>query len=67
MLPENIGMVLYLECYQKGLRSVKDINKKLTDRYHQPINMNRREICGLLEKRAQMFASEHFNPGDIVE
>jgi hypothetical protein len=66
-LPERIGLVLYLECYQKGLRSTKEINKKLSARYNQPINLNRKEICDLLTIRAQTFNTEHFNPKEITE
>lgn len=66
-LPERIDLVLYLECYQKGLRSAKEINKKLSARYNQPIELNRKEICDILTKRAQTFNTEHFNPREITE
>jgi hypothetical protein len=67
VLPERVDLVLYLECYQKGLRSAKEINKKLSARYNQPINLSKKEICDILTKRAQMFNTEHFNPKEITE
>ena len=63
---ENIGMVLWLECYEKGIYSTKEINEKLSKHYGEPVEMIREEIQKELEKRAQMFALP-FQPKDIVE
>jgi hypothetical protein len=67
-LPENITRVLYYDCYKKGIRSVKDINKKLTEHYHTPIEMEMEQICTILKKRSKMFAfRKHFDPNEITE
>lgn len=66
-LPENINKVLYFDCYKMGLRSTKEINKKLAEHYHTPIEIQRAEIQAILKKRYQMFAFRHFNPEDITE
>jgi hypothetical protein len=65
-LPENIGVVLFLNCYQKNLRTVDEINTKLSEHYKKTISLKREEICDILKKRAQAFAG-HFDPGDILE
>lgn len=67
VLPENINKILYFECYRKGLRSTKEINKKLAEHYHTPIEIQREEIQAILKKRYQMFAFSHFDPKDIIE
>ena len=64
--PENVGVVLWLECYEKGVRSAREMNDQLSIHYEKPIVMTREEICAELKKRAQMFALP-FNGDDITE
>jgi hypothetical protein len=67
-LPENITRVLYYDCYKKGLRSTKEINEKLTEHYHTPIEMEMEQICAILKKRSRMFAfRKRFDPKEITE
>jgi hypothetical protein len=66
-LPENITKVLYFECYKKGLRSTKEINKKLAEHYHTPIEIEQNEIRAILKKRSKLVPFRHFNPEDIIE
>ncbi len=62
---EMDGATLYLE-YENGCRSVQEFNEKLSKHYNHPISMDKEIICGILQKRAQIFAGS-FNPDDITK
>jgi hypothetical protein len=64
-MPESIGMVLWVECYAPGLRSVGKINERLEKSYQRPLNMTREAIQHELTLRAHTFGLP-FNPDDIV-